>query len=239
MTADSRTEEIRARLDAATPGPWEVEGQGPGPNSKHMGCGEVWTANPDLFGGSIAMPAGDCYPRSGYSPGDDMTLIAHAPDDLAYLLERIEALEAESDAAIRVMNDHRCDAATERAIRGAVAAEKERDGLTQHLADLRAEHAKIAETQDRMRTLLTAERDDARDQALEAKRRVRALEDVVNIVRRAVATATEMTAHGAQYPTGGSVAEREAWRETERKLASERVTIAELSAALDALDGAS
>lgn len=87
--SDPRTEEIRARLAAATPGPWEVEGQGPGPNSRHMGCGEVWTSNPDLFGGSIAMPAGDCYPRSGYSPGDDMTLIAHAPDDLAYLLGRI------------------------------------------------------------------------------------------------------------------------------------------------------
>ena len=41
-----------------------------------MGCGEVYTLGDGVEGGAIAAPAGDCYPRSGYSPADDMAWIA-------------------------------------------------------------------------------------------------------------------------------------------------------------------
>jgi len=73
---------LRQRAAAATPGPWTVTGQGPGPDSVNRGCGQVWTTNPDLYGGDIAEPSGDCYPRSGYSPRDDMTWIATVGPDV-------------------------------------------------------------------------------------------------------------------------------------------------------------
>ena len=69
----------RALAEEATPGPW-VHGQFYG-DHKHgeptnMGCGEVWTEHDSVFGGNIAMPSGDCYPRSGYAPKEDMAHIA-------------------------------------------------------------------------------------------------------------------------------------------------------------------
>lgn len=77
---------IKARIAAATPGPWEHDEEG------FMGCGQVYTANGDLYGGNIAAPSGDLYPRSGYSPKDDMILIAHAPTDMARLIKAVEAV---------------------------------------------------------------------------------------------------------------------------------------------------
>ena len=45
-----------------------------------MGCGQVFTLGEDVYGGNIAAPSGDLYPRSGYSPQDDMAHIArHDP----------------------------------------------------------------------------------------------------------------------------------------------------------------
>jgi hypothetical protein len=41
-----------------------------------MGCGEVFTLGDGVEGGAIAAPAGDCYPRGGYSPAEDMAWIA-------------------------------------------------------------------------------------------------------------------------------------------------------------------
>ena len=79
--------DIKRRLAAATPGPWEHEEEG------NMGCGEVFTANPDLYGGNIAAPSGDLYPRSGYSPKDDMVFIANAPTDIARLVAALEAVQ--------------------------------------------------------------------------------------------------------------------------------------------------
>jgi hypothetical protein len=57
-----------------------------------MGCGQVYTANEDIWGCSIAEPSGDLYPRSGYSPKDDMILIANAPTDMAALLGAVRAV---------------------------------------------------------------------------------------------------------------------------------------------------
>ena len=85
---------LREHADAATPGPWEhvdfaePEGQpltSDGRQSTFMGCGSVITMGEDVMGGDIAGPNGDLYPRSGYSPGDDMAHIAlmHPPVALA------------------------------------------------------------------------------------------------------------------------------------------------------------
>jgi hypothetical protein len=57
------------------PGPWEHVDHGP-PTGSFMGCGQVITMGADVFGGDIAGPTGDLYPRGGYSPLDDMALIA-------------------------------------------------------------------------------------------------------------------------------------------------------------------
>jgi hypothetical protein len=65
---------LRQRAEAATPGPWAHTGHGPG--HEHMGCGEVYTLGDGVEGGAIAAPAGDCYPRGGYSPAEDMAWIA-------------------------------------------------------------------------------------------------------------------------------------------------------------------
>lgn len=67
---------IREVADAATPGPWAVEGQGSGVESRNMGCGVVYTMGGSVMGGDIAEPAGDCYPRGDYSPMGDMSHIA-------------------------------------------------------------------------------------------------------------------------------------------------------------------
>jgi len=68
---------------AATPGPWmHVDYAGSGdPDCTFMGCGSVITMGENVLGGAIAAPSGDLYPRSGYSPKDDMAFIAdNGPD---------------------------------------------------------------------------------------------------------------------------------------------------------------
>ena len=71
---------LREHAEAATRGPWEhVDHADPGDPetyTTYMGCGSVATMDPDLAGGDIAAPNGDLYPRSGYSPKDDMAYIA-------------------------------------------------------------------------------------------------------------------------------------------------------------------
>lgn len=104
------TAALRVRLEvarAATPGPWQhvdyadPEGQplaSDGSPSTFMGCGSVITMAERVMGGDIAMPhqpyvagpAGDCYPRGGYSPKEDMTFIA--ANDPATEIRRVEAL---------------------------------------------------------------------------------------------------------------------------------------------------
>lgn len=90
---DINLTELRRVAEAATPGPWEVEGQGPGPDAAFMGCGVVYTMGPGVEGGNIARPAGDCYPRGGYSPREDMTHIAtFDPPTVLALLSEVERL---------------------------------------------------------------------------------------------------------------------------------------------------
>jgi len=75
---------LRERAQDATPGPWMHVDHGP-PPSTFMGCGQVVTMGPDVTGGDIAGPTGDCYPRGGYSPFGDMAYVAlmHPPVALA------------------------------------------------------------------------------------------------------------------------------------------------------------
>lgn len=93
---------LREHAEGATPGPWrhvdyaDPEGQpltSDGQQSTFMGCGSIITMTERLIGGDIAMPhppyiagpSGDCYPRGGYSPKEDMAFIAlmHPPVALA------------------------------------------------------------------------------------------------------------------------------------------------------------
>lgn len=115
---------IRARADAATPGPWAH-----GDFDDFMGCGQVFTVHPDLMGGSIAAPSGDCYPRSGYDPQADMAFIANARHDIPALLAEVTALRAELDKA----KANECTA-----LCGDV--EQERDELRAELDAARAAH---------------------------------------------------------------------------------------------------
>jgi hypothetical protein len=89
----SRIDEIRARLAAATPGPWRIGS-----------WGACVVAGPDAV--DVATAARQVPPGGGYFQGEypDAALIAAAPDDLAYLLseaERLEARAAEHDAEVR------------------------------------------------------------------------------------------------------------------------------------------
>jgi hypothetical protein len=81
-------EQIRAELDAATPGPWEVvEPESHGPGIEAPGANE-----------SIVVYSDD--PEGGVETGlADATLIAHAPTYLASLLDVAEAAQRFMDAA--------------------------------------------------------------------------------------------------------------------------------------------
>ena len=74
---------LREHAEAATPGPWEHVEEGAG--GSFNGCGQVVTWGDGVEGGDIAGPTGDLYPRGGYSPRDDMALVAlmHPPVALA------------------------------------------------------------------------------------------------------------------------------------------------------------
>lgn len=90
--SDPRTEEIRTRLAAATPGPWHAWDRGigwevhEGDGCAQRMCMEINSEFRETF-------------RAG-----DAALIANAPADLAYLLGRIEALEGKNAALEAVVD---------------------------------------------------------------------------------------------------------------------------------------
>jgi len=78
---------LREHATAATPGPWEHVGWivgAPEPTT-FSGCGQVITWAEGVEAGDICAPSGDLYPRSGYSPREDMAYVAlmHPPVALA------------------------------------------------------------------------------------------------------------------------------------------------------------
>ena len=79
----NRIEEIKQRLEAVTPGQWEYTGY----------CRiEVWEGEDATDIAYLPAQKGDL-PRNG----SDGMLIAHAPQDLAYLISEVERLQAEDE----------------------------------------------------------------------------------------------------------------------------------------------
>lgn len=87
-----RLKEIRARLDAATPGPWDVD---------------EWTTTADVFAsGAKSEPTVAHRVRMS-----DADFIAHAPADIAWLLDEVERLRiarGSVDEHSGAPNDHLC-----------------------------------------------------------------------------------------------------------------------------------
>lgn len=75
-----RLQDIRARLDAATPGPWA--------DDYKSWC--VWAPNHDL------KEREDRCLVAEVGCGPDTDLIAHAPSDIAWLLDEVERLRTEN-----------------------------------------------------------------------------------------------------------------------------------------------
>lgn len=90
---------LREHGNGASPSPWDhVDYHGySGDQSTFMGCGSIISMHPDTMGGDIAAPNGDCYPRGGYSPFEDMKYIALMHPPVAF------ALAAWLDAAAAVV----------------------------------------------------------------------------------------------------------------------------------------
>jgi hypothetical protein len=91
MTTEPRAQEIQERLDKATPGPWEA----------------VEVAR-SVYGTPIHSPIGTgarmdegAHIANAFS---DAEFIAHAPEDIAWLLARVAELEALETAELDVRN---------------------------------------------------------------------------------------------------------------------------------------
>lgn len=82
-------EAIKARLAAATPGPWDTDGS--------TVWAEVIVPDPRDQTGQTPMQDRELVAESG---GADAHLIAHAPEDLAALLAENERLRAVAEAAL-------------------------------------------------------------------------------------------------------------------------------------------
>lgn len=101
---DSRITEIRARAEQATPGPWEMHTDrnyydGPLVDVIPAGGGDGLLGGPGHYGFGI----GDESPQSIA----DGAFIAHAREDVPYLLSALEASEARLKAAEQEIRDWR------------------------------------------------------------------------------------------------------------------------------------
>lgn len=99
-------EVLRKVAEGATKGPWhhvDYAG-GPDPETTFMGCGSIVTMHEDGFGGPIAAPSGDLYPRGIYSPFEDMVYIAlvHPPVALALaeVMNRLAKVWSHTDGIV-------------------------------------------------------------------------------------------------------------------------------------------
>ena len=118
---------IKARLAAATPGPWGIQGAqsdyeivGPGPSV------EGWTQGPFVLEFST-------WPSPRALKWKDAELIAHAPGDIAALVAEVERLRARAENAE--------DKATRFDLDAAGIEAREREAV--ELVDLRAENRKL------------------------------------------------------------------------------------------------
>ena len=110
MESNSRIQEIRARLEAATPRPWTTEkSDSSQTGSVHYAvktaykpAAHDWSPRFIVF---MCGGLGDFLPnrpmndyRSDPQLEADVSFIAAAPDDIAYLLAEVERLQGEQDA---------------------------------------------------------------------------------------------------------------------------------------------
>jgi len=132
MITPTRIAEIRARLEAATPGPWEWTG-----NALDQ------SENPYQEVISTEVSCGAYCLGGMWAPGideDDKALIANAPADLADLLAALDAAQAERDTLDNagLTAAMQCDAAISRASQ----IEAERDAATARAEQAEAERDK-------------------------------------------------------------------------------------------------
>lgn len=102
MTVSSRDTAIQARLDAATPGPWQrwVDQEPPLLWGSWDG---MYTVGDDGEEGDDNNPVAKIYVL------EDIDLIANAPADLAYLLAEKRQLEARIEKALGWLGDEEVD----------------------------------------------------------------------------------------------------------------------------------
>jgi hypothetical protein len=91
----SFTTTIRERLAAASAWPWMLVDQ-----RLHSPRGQV-----QIHRASRTAPLIARVLRSGVNPGHDADLIAHAPADLAYLLDEVDRLRGERDVLLQHATD--------------------------------------------------------------------------------------------------------------------------------------
>ena len=90
-----RLAEIRVRLEAATPGPWFATSC----PDKHSDDGpDFWLIDAVPSPNQETEVAEICHKPGGKS-GHNADFIAHAPEDIAWLLEEVKRLQEELDLA--------------------------------------------------------------------------------------------------------------------------------------------
>jgi hypothetical protein len=96
--SDPKLEEIRARLEAATPGPWPGEVEIERSFSDYRVPSRKECEEECLFSAFYTILGAN---HGGALCGTygDLTLILHAPTDIAWLVKRIEELEEELESA--------------------------------------------------------------------------------------------------------------------------------------------
>lgn len=125
-----RLDEIRARLAAATPGPWRVA---------HHGTWEVEAPPHQVVADCGTVDRAEA----------DATLMAHAPDDLAYLLDRLDTL-----AGLLADQQRAFVEATRVQQERVAAAEKRAEEAEAEVARLRGQVEALSEARDRVALLV-------------------------------------------------------------------------------------
>ena len=82
---DQRIAEITARCEAATPGPWETA----------LDVGKKYYIAPPSYG-----VRDFCYLSGGFDREQDASFIAHAREDIPYLLSQLAASQRREQAAV-------------------------------------------------------------------------------------------------------------------------------------------
>lgn len=115
---DKRLEEIRKRVEAATPGPWEVEDYRC--DGDWRSTGNVWARNKGHYHPGTKVCEVNCHSMSSISDPRDIgefegnsAFIAHARDDIPFLLAELAKLQAENatlrrqvEAVTQAIQDH-------------------------------------------------------------------------------------------------------------------------------------